>query len=63
MDKLYQRESYFPDNNEFVIGSNPKEASQETEKQEEAMQSEIKENTKKESVNFSQTKMDSNAKF
>lgn len=63
LDKLYQRESYFPDSNEFVIGSNSKEASQETEKQEEAMQSEIKENTKKESVNFSQTKMDSNAKF
>lgn len=71
LDKLYQRESYFPDGNEFVIGANSKEASQESMKQEETstkqektqIQSAVKEEAKKEIIDFSQTKMDSKAKF
>ena len=71
LDKLYQRESYFPDSNEFVIGSDSKEASQEDKEQEESskqqektpIQSTVKEEPKKESIDFSQTKMDSKAKF
>ncbi|MDD9175307.1 sel1 repeat family protein [Aliivibrio finisterrensis] len=70
LDKLYQRESYFPDGNEFVVGGSTSEkGSQEsdvkkTESQSEEMtQSTEREDDKKESINFSQTKMDSNMKF
>lgn len=69
LDKLYQRESYFPDSNEFVVGSTSKDVSQEdkekTSKQQEqtSTQSTVKEEAKKESLDFSQTKMDSKAKF
>ena len=71
LDKLYQRESYFPDSNEFVVGSASKDASQEDKDQEEIpkqqeqtlTQSAVKEEVKKESLDFSQTKMDSKAKF
>jgi TPR repeat protein len=71
LDKLYQRESYFPDSNEFVIGSDSKEASQEDKEQEKTLKQQektpikaaVKEAPKKETVDFSQTKMDSKAKF
>lgn len=73
LDKLYQRESYFPDSNEFVIGSGSKgerqegqdKEQEETSKQQDqtSPQSTVKEEAKKESLDFSQTKMDSKAKF
>lgn len=65
LDKLYQRESYFPDSNEFVVG---KEASNKPNNELEAKSAE-EEHTqaineeKKENVNFSQTRMDGGAKF
>ena len=57
LDKLYQRESYFPDGNEFVVGGETKNMPNDEGKEKPS------EEEKKDNVNFSQTKMDGGAKF
>jgi TPR repeat protein len=68
LDKLYQRESYFPDSNEFVVGGEVTNQSNDEQKEKSSQQEdvnakEIDKAEKKESINFSQTKMDGAAKF
>ncbi|PQJ84841.1 tetratricopeptide repeat protein [Aliivibrio sifiae] len=68
LDKLYQRESYFPDSNEFVVGGGVPNQSNDEQKEKSSQQEdvnakEIDKAEKKESINFSQTKMDGAAKF
>ncbi len=67
LDKLYQRESYFPDENEFMVGEESNTSATENEITADNVEdvvsvTEKKEETK-EPMNFSQTKMDSGAKF
>ncbi|CED56941.1 putative membrane protein [Aliivibrio wodanis] len=67
LDKLYQRESYFPSDNEFLVGEG-KSKVDETDKTETNTKKEVKPGSEKKDeekgkVDFSQTKMDSGSKF
>ncbi|XDF79816.1 hypothetical protein AAFX60_015505 [Aliivibrio fischeri] len=67
LDKLYQRESYFPDENEFMVGEESNTSATENEITADNAENvvsvtETKEEIK-EPMNFSQTKMDSGTKF
>lgn len=61
LDKLYQRESYYPEDSEFMVGGTPAHADGAASQTQEGTSEEQGE--KKEPVNFSQTKMDRGAKF
>ncbi|OCH13610.1 MULTISPECIES: tetratricopeptide repeat protein [unclassified Aliivibrio] len=65
LDKLYQRESYFPENNEFVVGEEIASKSNDDAKELSSVKEQLNVDKaeKKESINFSQTKMDGAAKF
>ena len=65
LDKLYQRQSYFPDENEFMVGDEPKLDANEKGivSKPSTTTAEIEKDKKPDTVNFSQTKMDGSAKF